>query len=222
MPYAALGSETVTFGEMLASLVSHEGSASHAYAYGPALNSGSHATRNLADAIHLLSSLHGTHPGLLDLAADHNLIVEVDGWFLEATSGFAAERAYLAQLSVAAGPVPSTPGESETAAVLLSQRHALEMIAKSERFGCTLGAAAGLVLDWHGVRATLDVAAERLGVAIAPSLLPSEEKTSAMLAMLPDHQRLDRTLSFGARQLLLQHTGLWDLLETRAHARADA
>jgi len=221
MPYAALGSDTVNFGGMLVSLVSHEGSASHAFAYGPALNTGSHATRNLADMVHLFSSLHGTHPGLLDIAADHNLIVEVDSWYLEATAGFAAERAYLAQLSVAAGPVPSTPGESETAAVLLSQRHALEMIARSERFGCTLGAAAGLVLDWHGVRATLDAAAARMGLPIAPSLLPSEASTAAMLAALPEHQRLDRTLSFGARQLLLQHTGLWDLLETRAHARAD-
>jgi hypothetical protein len=222
MPYAALGSEAADFGEMLVSLVSHEGSASHAYAYGPALNGGPHATRNLADVIHLFCSLQGAHPGLLEIAADQNLIIDCDQWFLEATSGFANERAYLAQLGVAAGPVPSTPGESETAAVLLSQRHALEMIGRSERFGCTLGAAAGLVLDWHSVRATLDMAAERLGVSIAPVLLPSEETTAHMLAALPDHQRLDRTLSFGARQLLLQHTGLWDLLETRANARGDA
>jgi hypothetical protein len=33
--------------------------------------------------------------------------------------------------------------------------------------------------------------------------------------------RLDRTLSFGARQFLIQHRGLWDLLEARREARTD-
>ena len=93
------------------------------------------------------------------------------------------------------------------------------MIAASDRFGCALGGAAALVLDWQSIRAVLDTAANRIGIPVPPSGMPDEAATAAVLGTLHDQPRLDRTLSFGARQLLLQHRGLWDLLESRAAAR---
>ena len=57
-------------------------------------------------------------------------------WLATATHAFAGERAYLARLAVAAGPVPSTPGAGDSDAAVLGQRHAIEMLAQSERNGC--------------------------------------------------------------------------------------
>ena len=119
----------------------------------------------------------------------------------------------------AAGPVPSTPGETETMAAIAAQRHALDTIALSDRFGCALGAVAALLLDWQAVRGVLDMAAERMALTPAPCSLPDEAQTAAVLAVLPDMPRLDRTLTFGARQFLIQHRCLWDVLEVRAGAR---
>lgn len=220
MSLAALDTPAADFGAMLVTLAANEGSAAHPYTHSAELNAGPTATRNLADALHLLSMLHGEQPGLIDIAAERNPMGEADLWFARTARGFATERAYLAQLIVVAGPTPSTPGEAETAATLVGQRQALGMMGRSERFGCAIGATAGLLLDWQAIRAVLDTAAERLGVAITPCVLPDEASTAALLGLLPEHPRLDRTLSFGARQLLAQHHHLWELLEARTAARA--
>jgi hypothetical protein len=37
-----------------------------------------------------------------------------------------------------------------------------------------------------------------------------------------DSPSFERAMSFGAQQLLAQHRGLWDLLEARQAARAEA
>lgn len=221
MPFAAQDANAADFGAMLVALAAGDGSASHPYTHSIELNAGPLATRNLADALHLYSVLHGIQPGLVELAASRNVLPEADTWFRQAVAGFAAERAYLTQLIVVAGPVPSTPGEAESSAAVLGQRHALEMIATSDRFGCAIGAVAALIFDWMAIRAVLDTAAERIGIESPLSALPEEDATAALLAALPAQPRLDRTIAFGARQLLLQHRGLWDLLETRAAARSD-
>ena len=78
-----------------------------------------------------------------------------------------------------------------------------------------------LILDWQAIRSVLDTAATRIGIRVPVSQLPSEDATANVLANLPIQPRLDRTLSFGARQLLLQHRGLWDLLEVRKDARSE-
>jgi hypothetical protein len=36
-----------------------------------------------------------------------------------------------------------------------------------------------------------------------------------------DTPSFERAMSFGSQQLLAQHRGLWDLLESRQQARAD-
>lgn len=220
MPLAVAEPRKPDFGAMMVALCATEGSASHPYTISVELNADPLATRNLADTLHLLSMLHGTWPGMLEHAAERNVLAEADRWLGAAVRGFALERTYLAQLIVAAGPVPSTPGETESASAVIGQRHALDTIAGSDRFGCALGAAAALVLDWQSIRSVLDTGAARLGIAAPENLLPDEEATAVLLHALPDQPRLDRTLAFGARQLLVQHHGLWDLLEARAAARA--
>jgi hypothetical protein len=219
MSVVALQTTHADFGDMLVALAAAEGSASHPYTHSFELNADPLATRNVADVLHLLSMLHGPQPGLIELAGERNVLPNAADWFAQAAAGFAVERHYMTQLIVAAGPGPSTPGEADTVAAILDQRRAMETIVCSDRFGCALGAIAGLVLDWAAIRAVLDTAAARIGIGIPASLLPDEGATAAVLARLPEHPRLDRTLSFGARQLLLQHRGLWDLLEVRASAR---
>ncbi|PZU07441.1 hypothetical protein [Sphingomonas sp.] len=204
---------------LLTSLVAGEGSATHSWLHSAELNAGSDATRNLSDMLHLLTMLHGPQPGLIELVAEHNIWPGGDAWLADAARGFANERGNLGQLIVAAGPVPSTPGEAATVSALLAQRQAMATIARSDRFGCAIGAAVGLLHDWLPIRATMEAAAERLNVPFAPLRLPSEDDTAHMLASMPDKPRLERTLVFGARQIMLHHQCLLDLLATRSSAR---
>ncbi len=219
MSVAVVETSPEDMGELLMGLAASEGSASHPYTHSIELNADPLATRNLADVLHLLSILHGAQPGLTEIAAMRNVAPQADRWFNRAVAGFAVERSYLTQLIVVAGPAPSTPGEAETAAAVLGQRHALETIAASDRFGCALGAVAALLFDWQSIRAVLDTAAVRIGIDVPQSEIPDDYETSEVLNSLSPHPRLDRALAFGARQVLVQHRGLWDLLETRAKAR---
>ncbi len=198
-----------------------EGSAHHAYVSADALRVGRNATRNLADVIHHLTLLHGRQPGVVDHAALHTAQPEVRDWLLAATNGFARERSYLTKLAVAIGPLPSTPGQAETESAVLAQRHALEMLAQSDRVGCAFGASAALVLDWHNIRVLLDYAAQRLGVESPTNTLPSAEASNFAAAAIASSPATERAMSFGAQQLLAQHRGLWDLMQARQLARRD-
>lgn len=215
----ALETSPIDRGDLLTSLVAGEGSATHAWLHSPELNASADATRNLSDMLHLLTMLHGPQPGLIELVAEHNVWPGGDAWLAQAARGFANERGNLGQLIVAAGPVPSTPGEAATMSALLAQRQAMATIARSDRFGCAIGAVVGLLLDWLPIRAVMETAAERLNVPFAPLRLPSEEETAQVLASMPEQPRLERTLVFGARQIMLHHQCLLDLLATRAGAR---
>jgi len=206
---------------MLAPFVSTEGSEQHPYLLADSLRVGRNATRNLADVIHHLSLLHGRHPGVVDHAALHTAQPEVRAWLLAATNGFARERGYLTKLAVAIGPLPSTPGQAETETAVLAQRHALEMLAQSDRIGCAFGSAAALVIDWHKIRVLLDFAADRLGVDVPSVTLPSIDQTEETVKSLADSPAIERAVSFGAQQLLVQHRGLWDLMQARQIARGD-
>ncbi|WP_294391706.1 hypothetical protein [uncultured Sphingomonas sp.] len=219
MSVAILQTAPIEFGELLVALAAAEGSASHPYTHSYELNADPLANRNLADVLHLLAMLHGPQPGLIETAAERNVLPEAERWFKQTAIAFAAERQFLAQLIVSAGPAPSTPGEAETAAAIMDQRHAMEVIASSDRFGCALGATVALMFDWEAIRAVLDTAAARIGIEAPDMLFPDESETIEILASLTPQPRLDRTLSFGARQLLVQHRGLWDVLEARAAAR---
>ena len=172
-------------GALLLSIVASEGSVAHPWLHSAALNAGADATRNLADLLYLLTLLHGTAPGLVETGAFQNVWSGADGWLAACTEGFAAERDMLAELTVAAGPSPSTAGEPSTVAAVLAQRHALDTIARSDRFGCAIGAIAALTLDWMPLRATLDTAAARLGLSLRPTRLPDEEEPARCWSRCP-------------------------------------
>jgi len=208
---------------LVAALVSNDGTAAHGYC-GPAVSGDRQSfVRDLvdfADFVHLVTLLHGQIPGLIDYAAARTVEVAARGWLLQSIDAFAEERQYLGKLSVAVGPLPSTAGHSETTTVVSQQRHAIEMLAQSDRRGCALGAAVALVLEWESIRAILDAGAIRLGIEPPTSSLPTRSETLALLDDLPEPDRLSRAIQFGATQLLGQHRGMWDLLKARASVRA--
>jgi len=176
--------------------------------------------RDVADAVHCLCMLHGRHPGVIDHAATHAALPATQPWLEQAAEAFARERSWLIQLVAAVGPLPSTPGQAETEAAIAAQSHALDMLAQSDRGGCAAGAAAAIALDWIAVRELLDAAGTRLGLNVPPILLPDLEATRAMLSSCSGSAGADRAITFGARQALAMHRGLWELIEARAGARA--
>jgi uncharacterized protein DUF6975 len=209
-------------GTLLLARLAEHGSAAHPYAVGPQLLTTPTAGRDLADLIHYLCILHGRYPGLVDHAAARAVEPDARAWLTEAAYSFAGERAYLARLAVAAGPVPSTPGAAGTDAAILGQRHAMETLACSERKGCALGAAMALVLDWAAIRRCLDVAAARFGVDVPAYRAADADAVVRLADRYAVAAPVQRALLFGAQQILVQHHGLWDLLEARQQARGAA
>jgi hypothetical protein len=175
--------------------------------------------RDLADAVHAICAVHGHQPGMADEALERCVQPDACEWLGLAAAGFADERAAVAQLVAAAGPLPSTPGQAESEAALAGVRHAIEMLARSDRGGCATGAAAALVGDWITIRAVLDHAGDCFAAPLPAPTLPDPAATEAAIAPLAAAPPAERAMMFGARQLLAQHRGLWDLLEARASAR---
>jgi hypothetical protein len=210
-----------TVADTLTALIAAEGTGGHAYIVSDELKSSRWATRNLADAIHHLCVLHGRHPGVVDHAATRTAQPEVRKWVMAAVDGFAIERTFLTKLVVAAGPLPSTPGQAETENAVNGQRHALEMLARSDREGCAIGAAATLVIDWAALRPILIQAASRFSLEAPACKLPTAEETLELVSAIAATPAIERALAFGAQQLLAQHRGLWDLLEARKIARGE-
>ena len=201
--------------------VGAEGCARHPHLAALVDGSGQHIARDIADSVHLLCSVHGQHPGLIDLALELCPDSPARNWLARAAESFERERLYLVRLTAAAGPLPSTPGAMETEATLMAQRHALEILAKSERRGCALGAATALVSDWWPIRRLLDRAATRAGIVSPAPSLPDEASVVAVIESECDSPASERALGFGGDQMLLQNRGLFDLLEARAAARGD-
>ena len=165
---------------ILEALVAADGTAAHSYA----LRAGTGIARDtllslgdLADAAYYLCLLHGRHPGVIDHAATRSADNAARTWLIEAADAFAAERAYITQVTVAAGPVPSTAGQANCETAVSQQRHALDMLAQSDRRGCAMGAAMALVLDWRAVRHILDMAALRAGMEPHRCTLPERAAT---------------------------------------------
>jgi hypothetical protein len=158
---------------------------------------------------------------LIELALHNCPAGPVRDWLREASDAYERERLYLVRLTAAVGPLPSTPGASETEATLVAQRHAIETLAKSERRGCSLGAATALMSDWPSIRALLDRAADRMGMQRPAMVLPDEDSIVRVVSDGTDGIASERALAFGGEQLLLQNRGLFDLLEARAAARID-
>lgn len=201
--------------------VAGNGCARHPHLLSLLEGTGPHSGRDLADAVHLLCSLHGHYPGLVEIALQRCPEGGVREWLARASDAFERERLYLVRLTSAVGPLPSTPGAAETEASLVAARHALETLATSERDGCALGAATALVCDWWPVRRLLDRVAARVGTEAPAPSLPDEASVVAIV----DHAAITpgsaRALGFGGEQMLLQHRALFDLLEARTEARGN-
>jgi hypothetical protein len=199
--------------------VAADGSGRHPHLASLIEASGPHSARDMADAVHLLCSVHGRHPGLIEEALSVCPKGPAQSWLDRAASAFERERLYLVRLTAAVGPIPSTPGAAETEATLVAQRHALEILARSERRGSALGAATALVSDWWPMRRLLDRSAARVGIESPAPSLPDEASVLAVIESECDTAASERALAFGGEQLLLQNRGLFDLLEARAAAR---
>jgi uncharacterized protein DUF6975 len=211
----------VSVAEAQLARVAGEGCARHPHLNALLEASGPHCARDLADAVHLLCSLHGRYPGLIEIALQRCPKGEVRTWLDRASEGFERERLYLVRLTSSVGPLPSTPGAAETESSLVSARHALETLATSERKGCALGAATALVGDWWPIRRLLDRAAARAGLECPAPSLPDEVSIIEVIHRASDTTASERALAFGGEQLLLQHRALFDLLEARSDARGD-
>lgn len=218
MPFdPLLSAASATAWRALTTLEASDGTAAHP---APArLRDSAAPLRDLSDTVHLICMLHGRHPGVIDHAIGHVRNDAVRAWLDMAAEAFAAERGFIVRLVAAAGPLPSTPGQAETEAAVAAQRHALDMLAQSDREGCAAGAAIALALDWVEIRSVLDAAAQRLSVDVPPCGLPPVADTAMVVEALADRLPVERAMMFGAQQILAQHRGLWDLLEARASAR---
>lgn len=219
--HRAMAAQPVSVAEAQLFRVAGDGPARHPHLDALLGASGAHAGRDLADAMHLLCSLHGRHPGLIEVALQRCAEERAHSWLAHAAEAFERERLYLVRLTSAVGPLPSTPGAAETEAGLQSARHALETLAMSERSGCALGAATALVGDWRPMRRLLDRAAARAGLDCPPLSLPNEASVVAVISQVSNDTATERALRFGSEQLLLQHRAVFDLLEARAEARGD-
>lgn len=203
-------------------LAATEGTAAHRYCAPAVLGDRQSFVRDLvdfADFVHLVALLHGHVPGLIDHAAARTVETSARNWLLQAMDAFALEREYISRLCVAVGPIPSTAGHHESSTIIAQQRHAIEMLAQSDRRGCALGTAVAMVLEWDAIRTILDAGAVRLGIEPPARHLPTRAETLRLLDQLPEPERVARAMQFGAAQLLSQHRGMWDLLEARADVR---
>ena len=174
---------------------------------------------DLADAAHYLCLLHGRFPGLIDYAATRTADPYVGQWLARACEAFVGERALLTRLTVAAGPITSTPGQDRCTPAIINLRGALNALSQSDRQGCALGAAFAMVLDWQAVRSVLDIIAARTGLDVRPSSLPCAQDTRQIANELSVERTIGRAIGFGASQMLLQHRQFWDMLQERAALR---
>jgi hypothetical protein len=217
----SVGRTAVSVAEAHLARVAADGSSRHRHLTALLESSGLNSSRDLADCVHLLCGLHGSPPSLVELAYRNAEAGPARDWLARAAEAFERERNFLVRLTSAVGPLPSTPGAAETEATMNSQRNALEILATSERQGCALGAAAALVGDWWPIRRLLDRAASRAGLDSPAPALPDESSIQAAIDSAYATPASERALGFGSEQLLLQHRGLFDLLEARSEARRD-
>ncbi|WP_106639635.1 DUF6975 family protein [Allosphingosinicella vermicomposti] len=200
--------------------VMERGSAAHPYVRSAALSGGPDAGTNLTDAVHFLCTLHARYPSIIEHAAERSVDPVATAWFSAASRAFTAERSLLAKLVVTVGALPATPGAGASDAMAIGQQRAMTMLAQSERRGCGLGAALALALDWFHIRHVLDLAALHFGIAPPPNRFTDENAIAEVATATSASPAVERAMLFGAEQIVLQHHGLWGVLEARQMARA--
>uniref|UniRef100_UPI0035932D3A DUF6975 family protein n=1 Tax=Blastomonas sp. TaxID=1909299 RepID=UPI0035932D3A len=195
------------------------GSGGHRFVVGLADRAAPPRAVDLADVAHYLCLLHGRYPGLIDYAATRSADPSVGHWLTAACEAFVGERALLARLTVAAGPISSTPGQDRCTPAIINLRGALNALSQSDRQGCAIGAAFALAIDWQTIRPALDRIAARTGLDPRECTLPDAAETRALAAQIGSEPMIGRAIAFGASQMLLQHRQFWDMLDERAQSR---
>jgi hypothetical protein len=166
-----------------------------------------------ADAIYYLCTLHGRYPGVIDHAAARITDPAARAWIAQATYAFAGSAPTLPASRSAAGPVPSTPGAAASDAAVHGQRHAWKCSpVGAQRLRARRGDGGGARLG--RARVALDAAARRFGVSRRLIPLADTAAISAVADQFGAQPFRPARLLFGAEQILLQHRGLWDLLES--------
>jgi hypothetical protein len=97
----------------------------------------------------------------------------------------------------------------------------MDLLAQSDRRGCALGASLALVLDWWTLRPALNAMTLRIGMEPPQCRLPDYRATAALGEDLLGEPERERAIGFGAKQLLMQHKGLWTLLDSRSKQRRE-
>ncbi len=169
----------------------------------------------IADIAHFLCISHGRHPGIIDHAATKIADDPAREWLIHAISGFAAERAFLNQLTVAAGPIARQKGQEKITALIGHQAKSFQMLATSDRKGTAAGAAIAFVLDWQNTRPLIDITALSLGLEPTKISLPEHPSSEIVANALASDTSKSRAMMFGAEQLLGQQRGLWQLIAAR-------
>ena len=218
--YISLANKHKSVSGVIDKLVASHGTGSHDYIHSEKLRYGANAIRNMADAVYFLCLLHGRHPGVIDYAASKILDSDIKAWLERAAESFVSERAYLSQIVSVAGPLPSTPDQTRCEAAISGKRRVLNMLASSERRGCAVGAAVALIFEWRTMRILLDSNAQKIEIDPPTCTLPSLSEAARIVNGYADDSSTERALLFGARQLVDQHSGLWDLMKAREEARS--
>ena len=169
----------------------------------------------IADIAHFMCVSHGRHPGVVDHAASKIVDDVAREWLVKSVNAFAAERAFLTQLTVSAGPMQSHSGQEKVSAVLANQANSFEMLATSDRKGCAAGTAIAFVVDWQATRPLLDGVALLLGINPPTGKFPSKQESIDLAGQLAENERIERAMRFGADQLLAQQRGLWQIIAAR-------
>ena len=169
----------------------------------------------MADIAHFINISHGRQPGVIDHAARKIVDDAARKWLVTAIDGFAAERAFLNALTVAAGPIRRHSGQDRITALITGQSKNFQMLATSDRKGCPAGTAIAFVVDWLETRVLLDRIALYLGMEPPKVILPSIMLCEVMAEELGQNDSYRRAMGFGGQQLLGQQRGLWQLIAAR-------
>ena len=179
--------------------------------------------RDLADAVHLLCSLHGRYPGLIELAlAD---CVRRDP---PRTGSSRASRSVRAR---AALPRPGDLRRRPAAKHAGRRRDRIEPVRGAPRARNARAIPNARAARWARRPRWSATGGRSAGCSTAPRpapglecpapSLPDEASVVGVIGGACDDSASDRALAFGGEQLLLQHRALFDLLEARAEARGD-
>jgi len=173
----------------------------------------------IADIAHYLCVAHGRHPGIIEHAASKIIDETSREWLLKAADGFARERIFLAELTVAAGPITRIVGQDETDMLIVNQAKQYHMLASSDRKGCPLGAAASFILDWYNIRQLLDIITLQLSMSAPEMKLPTITDTIQLLDEYANSDSIVRAITFGSDQILSQQRAFWNIIQSRSTSR---